>query len=447
MSRIQEISVQEAEKFIMEAIKSGSQTVSDMTIFFLALLEEAVPKIKNKLNEYHLKPGEENNLVVLKKAAYKNEGVPGIVVKDSQVTEYERLLKEKNVAYAKWDYIDGNCSLLMVRGRNQHDLEIIRDMVNFLTSNQCEINPNLFLNAMKDKGFSIINGLSPIELELFRYHIKSTPVLFSVISNKNNFILTFDSQYEKEIDNALRLVSWDINKIDGDKIKEQVQYRIDSIKQIDDFLENSQESFYVVDKSNPLHYIQVKNDMIYYHKQNKVIDMVKRNDNDLIPKTWNFINGLSRPVVMSVEDFMLPKEEKLQILDKSKTIEEFPEDIIIQENIQQYKKLTRIVAKKMELEDEYSTNYSYYDENMSFSDISDRADYNNQEEYEARMQEFEDFQKSIKYCQNTYHKDIVEPNRSINYDSLDVIIEKAERSRINNHDENVKESFRDGQSL
>lgn len=346
-----------------------------------------------------------------------------LMVGDSDVKDFEALLKEQGVLYAKVDRQDDNCKMYIFLNR---DNDKVLKASKILQANRgvvSELNPDLYFNSLSPEKVQVLQGITPAEMELFRHYARQEGILFSAVARKDDYMVLCNAEDEQKTRRALLYTGWALTGANGERVREQIEHRIAGRTAIQISAEEGDRELYVVSSANPGNYLWISAEGLAQHKQGKEISRISRHDPDFQAKCMALSDNMAHPVVLSAAQFrsgLTPKD-----LETAKTIDLFPEyyDDMIQ--MDEVNRLANLVARKSGLDDEHNATWGLWDPSVSYSEFAGLEYIADEDERDARAFEFEHFKQAAYYSHDRHDIQVVDMEEK----DLDYIIAKAEQKR------------------
>lgn len=346
-----------------------------------------------------------------------------VLVGDRDANDYAALLKDQGVLFAKIDRQDDDCKMFIFLNK---DLEKVENATRILQAQRgqvTELNAKLYFNSLSPDQVHVVEGLSAVEMELFRHYAREEGLLFTSIPRKEGDMVVCAANDEKKARKALLYTGWALTGANGARVREQLERRLAGRTAINIAAEEGTRELYIVSQTNPSQYIHISSEDYSVYKRSKQVSTVSRSDPDFYAKCMTACDGLVHPVVMSGEQFRAGiNQEKLQ---QAHTIDMFPDfhdDIVEMDRVNG---LINLVAMKSGLDNEHNATWGLWDTSVSYSEFATYEHIMDEDERDARDFEFEHFKEAAYYSQNhhtTYEVDMKEKN-------LDFLIAKAEEKR------------------
>lgn len=413
----------EMERFLLQFISAVVGEFYALTTFAVTTLTEQY--LKHEDFRSLLQKGGEATLKEFQKSLKKGEKFSSLRVPDSMVADYKRFMNDKNVLYVSLNDTENDTHGFIFRDRDLDKMKEIKKLVEMIHLGETEIEPNVFLDAYEHRNISRVTKLSAAEAELFRYFIKEDKVQFALVDTgtPDNYMLLHDPKAQVAVREALRRAKWALRGNFGSRVKEQVEYRLKGRQAIVQDLEDARKEFYIVSKNNPKNYVHVTEHEVTTYKNEQEIAKVYRNDTDFKATAWDMIEGISSPTIFKPEEFQVDIGIRQDLLDRKMSLNEFPSEMIIQEEMAKYNRLRDLASYKMSMDDENQGNWALYVDSVSYSEFSTYENILDDDEDLAQKREFERLKQVIKEAerQHEYEEIVVEEK------SLDYIISSAEQ--------------------
>ncbi len=346
-----------------------------------------------------------------------------VMVGDSDAKDYETLLKDQGVLYAKLDKQDDNCKMFVFLNRDTDKVENATTILKAQRGQVTELRSDLYFNSLAPDKIHMTEGLSAVEMELFRHYAREENLLFTVIPKKDNYMVICDQKDIKKSRRAMLHVGWSLTGPDGSRVRKQVEHRLAGRSAIQISAEEGEKELYIVSGIRPSQYVKISSADYTLYKQNKKVSTVSRSDPDFFIKCLASCEALAHPVVLSPSQFRNDLTSK--DLESAHTIDLLPQDFDDMMEMEKVNRLVDLVAQKSGIDDEHNATWGIWDPSVSYSEFSTYEYIHDEEEREARKYEFEHFKQAAYYSQDhhkAYDIDMYEKN-------VDYIIAKAEEKQ------------------
>ena len=357
---------------------------------------------------------------IVRKFAEKSSSV---LVGDADAADYEKLLREQGVLFAKADRVDDDVKMFIFLNRDLEKVEKATTILSAMRGQVTELNPNLYFNSLSPDKVHIVQGLNAEETELFRHFAREQGLLFTVVARKDDYMLVCNEADKQKARKALLYAGWALSGPNGARVKEQVQYRLSGRSAIQIAAEEGERELYIVSGKRPDTYVQITSEDFKVYKHNKQVATTSRKDPDFYARCMAVCDALPQPVVLSQEEFRpnLTTED----LSKAPSTELFPPDFDEIVEMERVNRLVNLVAMKSGLDNDHNATWGLWDPSVSYSEFSSYEFFSDQDEREAREYEFEHFKQAAYYSQNRHSAHDVNMEEK----SVDFIIAKAEEKR------------------
>lgn len=366
-----------------------------------------------------------------------------IRIGDADVKDFEAMLHTEKILYAKIDMRDDNCKMFMYLDKDERKLEHIIEALKAQRGAVTEISPNLFIQSLKPNYTVTVQGLSDVELELFRHYARETGPLFTVVRRTDGNMLIFPAEEEEKARRALLYTGWALTGSDGALVREQVEHRLKGRTAINISAEEGERELYVVSRNRPGNYVRITSEDFKVYKASKQVSTVSRTAESFHSRCIAACEGISEPVVLSAEEYEAMTPETLS---QTPCADLFPQDFNDLAEMSNVNRLTALVAEKMALDDEGNSPIDVTDPSITYSEFAQYEMISDEEELQGREMEFNHFKRAHAYGKDRYLFTSVERNGK----SLDFIVSQAEAKkreilRDNAFDERENSPSRDEQ--
>lgn len=435
MADIQEKTLDEVERFLMMFMGAGIGQVHNLSSFSARV-------ITKKLAEREefaalLEHGGQATIKEFQKSLKRGEGFSSLRIEDYKLSDFLRFMNREKVLYMTLNDMQNGTHGIVFRNRDIEKMEEIRRSVELYHTGKAEIDPASFLKIYDQKKVGLATSITDEQAELFRYFIKDTPVMFSMFKDydgKNTCI--YDPASRDKVTDALRNADWILRGSFGPRVLKQVQYRIKGRQQMAVNIQDAQKEFYILSKNNPKNYVHVTEEQISYYKNNQQVQSVMRSDPSFIPAAWNLMESISSPVMVSKDEFTGDIFKRQQLLDKKTSLDVFPDDVIVQAEMQKMNRLRDLASIKIGLDNENQGNWALYVDSVPYSEYASRED---MMDNDSEKEEFAKMRESVKETSKAekYEEIVLTDN------SLDTIIARAKEKAEKDIDrEETKEYMR-----
>lgn len=411
-----------AANFASRTAPKVVEGVGSVTSVAVSQLIEAVKKDKNLRHMMNLEG--EVSVAEMNQLIHKfGQRSFSVAVHDSDAQDYEDLLKEQGILYSKLDKQNDNHKLFIFLNKDLQKVDNVTTILKAQRGQVSELRPDLYFNSLSPDKVHVVEGISAVEMELFRHYARQKNLLYTAIPGKDSYMMICDKSDIKKAREALLYTGWALTGANGARVREQVERRLAGRSAIQISAEEGEREMYIVSGIRPDNYVKISAEDFAVYKQNKQVASVSRQDPNFMTKCLAACDSIAHPVVMS--DFQFRQDLTPQDMENAHTIDLFPEfyDSIIE--MEQINRLVNLVAMKSGLDDEHNATWGLWDPSVSYSSFSEYEFISDEEERDARQYEFEHFKQAAYYSQDHHTAMDVDMDEK----NLDYIIARAEQKR------------------
>lgn len=359
---------------------------------------------------------------LIQKLGLKSSSV-GIAHSDHK--DFEGLLNRQGVLYATLIKQDDNSHHYIFFTKDQEKVANCMAVMNAQRGRVNELAPQLYFNELAPEQVHVVEGVSAVEMELFRHYARELDLLYTAIPRKEDYMVACSKEDTKKLQNIMLHTSWALTGANGARVREQVERRLAGRSAISISAAEADKELYIVSGVRPSTYIKISSNDYALYKNNKKVEGAgaSRNDPDFFVKCLADCDGLDHPVVMSPQQF----HENLTPEDmvNAHSIDLFPDFFDPLVEVEQTNRLVNLVSMKYGLDNEGDATWGLTDPSVSYAAFADYEVITDEDELEARRYEFEHFKQSAFYSgdhHTTYDVDMKEKN-------IDYIIAQAEEKK------------------
>ena len=418
------ILIEQASKYINLASDTTIRSVQGVSAVTTRYMSELYDKLKNDVDmrKYLQIEGEIPFTKMQQVVSKFGDQSSTVSIANSDAQEYESFLNAQGVMYAKIDHKNDDSTMYVFLNK---DKQKVRDASIVLDSRRgriTEVQPSLYFNSIAPDKVYAVEGLSNIEMELFRHYAREEQLLFTTITKDDKYMLVCDHADSQNVRRALLRTGWALTGANGARVKEQVQYRLAGRSSIRIAAEDAAKELYIVSGINPKNYVRISHSDYTFYKENEPVKTVSRDDPDFFQKCIAECDGLVHPVVLTPE-----QKHKItpQELAEATTTDLFPSNYDDYIQIQQLNSFVNLVAMKEGIDDEHDATWGLWDPSVSYSEFAAYEYIQDDEEREAREYEFEHFRSAAYYSKNHLTEHSIEMDQK----NVDYIIAQADAKR------------------
>lgn len=351
------------------------------------------------------------------------ETASSIFVDNADAKEYESLLKDQGVLYAPVDKQDDNVRMFVFLKKDEEKVKNATTILNARHGQISELRPDLYFRQWSPDNVHVVEGLSAAEMELFRHYAREDKFLFTVVKQKDGYMLVSDENDRLKVKKTLSNVGWALTGTRGERVRQQLEYRLKGRSALQIAAEEGERELVIVSGRNPNNFVRITSEDLKIYKQNKEVSTVPRSDPAFYSKCMANCEGLSSPIILEPDQFHegMTREE----LQNMPTLEMFPE--IYEEHIERntMNEMQNLIAMKFSLDNEGNAPAELLEPGVSYADFSEFEYITDQEEFEARERDFEHYRQAMSYSTKTHREYSIDMKEK----NVDYMIAKAEEKR------------------
>lgn len=419
---MQEKLMDEVERFLMLFMSAAMNQIADFSAFSANALIELALKKENYRALF--RDGGEATLKEFQKSLKAGEGFSSIRIEDGMTEDYLKFLNSEHVLYMALNDMENGTHCIVFRNRDLDKVNEIKNLAETKYYGKSEVDPKLFLKINEDNDIGYTGAeFSAEEVELIRHFMKDNSAVYSVVTDeKGASMVLFDPKDKAALQNAIYSADWILRGNFGPLVRKQLQYRIKGRQQVALDLEDARKEFYVLSKNNPKNYMHVTEEEVTYYKNNKEIPgmTMKRDNANFLAHSWDLFEGISSPVVLQSAEFFENVYKRQEVVSDRETLNMFPPEMIVEEEMHKYNKLRDLVGYKMGLDNEHQGDWALYVDSVPYSEFYGREEMLDEDQGQTR--DYEKLQRSVKASgsQRGFNEMHLKDN------SLDAIIERAQ---------------------
>ena len=344
-------------------------------------------------------------------------------VDDRDARDYEELLKQQDLLYAKMDIKDDAAKMFVFLNRDMEKIENIATVLSARRGKVNEVQADLYFKSLAPDNVRLVDGLDPAEMELFRHYSRQEGLLYTVLPRDGKYAVLYGTEEEKKARKTLLHVGWALTSADGARIREQVEYHLEGRSMLQIEAEQAEHEFYLVNQKYPGHFIHITLDELEVYKGGKRLSTLSRGRSDFVDRCMALCESMQSAVVLQKEEFHpgMTREE----LQNHRTLELLPADYDEMIEMDHQNDFINLVALKSGMDDEHNATWGLWDPSVSYSEFSAYEFIMDEEERDAREREFEHFKSAAFYAKDHY----LEQEIHLDEKNIDYIIAQAEEKR------------------
>lgn len=411
-----------AASFVLDTGSNVSKGIGSLTRSFLAEILKSL-KDEKELKALLDLSGEVDAAKMNEAVKRLGQNSNTVCVADSDAKDFEKLLKQQDILFAKMNMMSDNKKVFVYLSKDSSKVQEATNVLFAMRGKVCEVPPNMYFKNLVPENVRTVDGLDPVETELFRHYAREQKLLYTIIPREDGkSLLVYDQKDVYKARRALLNTGWDLTGANGALYRKQVEYRIEGRNKIRYAVEEAERELFIVSRDRPDTYVHVTAADYTLYKAGKAVSNVARTTPDFDVRCMAACEGLNRPVVLESGEFM--PGMKAEALQEKPTLDLHVHNYDEEIEMDRLSSYIDLVAKSS-LDDEHNAPWGIEDPSISYSEFSGMEFIMDTEEREAREYEFERFKKAAWYVKDKYTTDEVKVDQK----SIDFIIAKAEAKR------------------
>lgn len=346
-------------------------------------------------------------------------------VTNSDAEEYETLLRQSGIMYAKMAIKDDNAKMFIYLNRDTDKVLKIAEAYKAKRGSLFEVRPDVYFNSLAPENVRLADGLDAVELALFRKYSRLEEILYTAIKRGDKYAIVYSAADEQKAKKALLHVAWDLTGHNGARNREQVVYHLAGYDSVRLSALDAQRELYIVSNRDPGNYAHITADDLSIFNQHKNVRSIPRNSPDFFEKCRTLVEGIDGAVVLDEQQYdpALTAED----LSRFPTIDLHDPQYDILVEMEMQNRLINLVSMKSAMDDEHNDHWGLSDPSVSYSEFSGYEYIMDSEEQEARAAEFEHFKQAAFYGDGRF----IVQDVHLDEKNVDYIIAQAEAKRSN----------------
>lgn len=345
-------------------------------------------------------------------------------VRDSDVDDFEKLLRQNEVMYAKVAIKNDDAKMFMFLADDRQRVEDLGEILTASRGEVTEVSPNLYFNSMAPENVRLVEGLNLTELELFRSYAREEGLLFTTIQRGDKSALVFSRDDEYKYRRAMLHTAWDLTGPLKDLNREQVEHHLKGYSAVYYAIENGNRDLHIVSKNNPNYHLHIHAEGFTLYDQNgDELKQVGRDSPFFKNECQLAAEGIGNAVALT--EFEYHPDITRKELERYRSIDLHRREYDILIEMQRQNTLIDLISKKYSLDDEHSDTWGIHDQSVSYSEFAGYEFIMDEEEKEARTYEFEHFKDAAFYAQGRFNVQDIHLDEK----NVDFVIEKAKQKQ------------------
>lgn len=339
-------------------------------------LSWGIHKVADSYNSHHYgdKTGEVDKQYLAKACQKLNSKSSHITVSNTDVDRMKALLQQSEVMFAVWDIPGDNGKLFQFLSVDRDRVLDAIDKMRGAAMDYGRVDPAVLTDDVPVGGkINTIPQLDDAELILFEHYAERNGLRYSVIPDPDGGnLVMFDPANSGAARRTLLDVGWTLGGADGNRIREQLVYRLQGIDKMRLSLREGQEEAYFCCKERPNHFVHVTPEGYSLHNGNDVVHTVSRDNLYFERQAVADIMGLDGAVYLTASQFQdLTRDADGLIADaelsQEMTMDMFPDGL---DDTAVLSGLDAFAQDKRALDDEGNSPWGACDPSVSYSHYS-----------------------------------------------------------------------------
>lgn len=300
---------------VTDVLVEGSKEV---VVSYIAFMKELLELLARWSREHNLKEGAgevdfqgvQDGMKNGEKMSYCS--VSSDVYNDMKKTGVLEMSGTRNYAVLKSKNDD---SVMIFYGSgDQYHIDQALKAMEYMYGNPVEMDMESFLMTTKNDELFTIMGLSDADAMLLKHFatkmnvdeegkLKNDSFPYTIVEMDGvNCVVCRESDHDK-LAEAMKMVAATHETEQGEKILEQIQYKIKGRSERNIAIENARREQCIVDANDPASKIVVTAEDFRYYKNNKEIATIPLSDETKVQRVYSIIEGMSDPVLVNDNTF------------------------------------------------------------------------------------------------------------------------------------------------
>ncbi len=402
----------------------------DATKGVLSLMIKAARKrAQNK--EYNA----EDTLKVLtemeRRSKENNEILRNVSVADEDYAELSQKLKEKKVLFTTLDMNGDDAKMILYLSGEDYSVQKAVNSFMIDRGLLTEIDAEQFIDMHLKGGVGTVDGLSDIELEVFRKYAKAEAFPFAkVTTNKDHNLIIYEPEKSNEIKKALSATVFALSDERGEKLKKALEAQIYSRNLLYAAIEDGKEHV-IISSKNKDHFIIIDEDSATLYKNNKKVFEVPRRTKEFFAKTLQMSDGVENATVLNKDEYTIKgSADELKVAFHEETLKQKNKNRVSQQNLDEFfdeiNERRRLVEEKMSLDNESQSPFWVFDNSYSYSTAATHEGIDDRDDEKRREMEL------ITKVSSRLKAMSVDETTITSSRSIDAIIARAEQRKNDN---------------
>lgn len=345
-----------------------------------------------------------------------------LFVADSDLEDFEKLLQERHILYAKYNVADDDGHGFVYLDRDVEEVDQVTQLLKAQRGTAAEVTPKMYIDHLAPEFVETLDGLDDVEIALFRHYARQRGLLFTVIDREDNtHMVVYGAEDADKARRAMLHTGWDLTGANGALYRKQVEYMLEGHNKIHYSAEEAATELYIVSRDRPGNYIHITEEDYTLYKAGQPVSQVSRMQKNFAERCIQDCRALTGAVVLTPEQYSpdISYEDLLDYPTISLHVSEYEEEV----EASRLSGLISLVDKKETYGD--PAVYGLETPEVTYDDYSDLEYIMDDEEREARGFEFIHFREAAYYSTKRHTRSTTK----LELRSVDYLISRAEERR------------------
>ena len=343
-------------------------------------------------------------------------------VTHSDVADYEKILKEQNLLYAKLSASnDDYCSFVHLECDAEKFIQAA-EVLKAQRGKTTEVAPKMYMDHLAPDTVETLDGLDDVEIALFRYYARRSGLLYTVLDRADNsHMIVYSTEDAVKARRAMLHTGWDLTGANGALYRKQVEYHLEGHNKIHFSAEDASAELYIVSRDRPDTFVHITEEDYTLYKSGKPVSTVSRDQGDFVRRCVADCLSVPSGVVLTADQYSpdISYEDIMDMPTISLHVSDYEEEV----ETARINGLIRLVEQKggdgdMEV-------YGLETPEVTYENYADQEFILDSEEREARSYEFNHFKEAAYYSRKHLKRDTIHLDQR----SVDYIIARAEERK------------------
>lgn len=344
-------------------------------------------------------------------------------VTNSDIADYEKILKQQNLLYAKVDAQNDDYCAFMHLSKDAEKFDEAAAVLKAQRGKTTEVSPKMYLDHLAPETVETMDGLDDVEIALFRHYARKAGLLYSVIDRgDNSHMVLYGAEDAPKVRRAMLHTGWDLTGANGALYRKQVEYHLEGHNKVHLSAEEASAELYIVSRDRPDTFVHITEADYTLYKSGKAVSNVKRDQSNFIRRcVADCLESVPAGVILTPDEYSpdISYEDLMNRPIISLHVSNYEEEV----EASRLNGLIRLVEQKGG--DGDVEVYGLETPEVTYEEYADNEFIMDTEERTARSHEFDHFKEAAFYSKKRLKRDTVQLDQR----SVDYIIAKAEERK------------------